>query len=99
MINDLKNIKNRLGKNPELKPIYMGMLNYFTKNKKAKELAKKRYLENCKNCEFFANEKNELLKFEDNSIKELSNKLCSLCGCNCSFKLRQSLKKCEKWRE
>jgi len=99
MIKQLIDLKNRLGENPELKPIYFGFLNFATKNKTAEFLAKKRYFENCKNCINFVDEENDLLKIEDKKIPELSNKMCNLCGCVASYKLRQSINKCEQWQK
>ena len=99
MLKKLLDIKKRLGENPELKPIYIGMLNFYSKSKTAIMLAKKRYLESCKNCIYFIDETNELLQITDTEIPELTNKTCNLCGCVCAFKLRQSINKCEKWQE
>jgi RNase P subunit RPR2 len=99
MIKELKNIKARLGENPELKPVFIGMLNFVAKNKTAIDLAKKRFENHCKNCEFFVEESNELLKVEDKDVPELSNKMCADCGCVLSYKNRQSLKICEKWQK
>jgi len=99
MIKQLIDLKKRLGENPELKPIYFGLLNFYTNNKTAKELAKKRYFENCKKCINFVDEENDLLKIEDKEIQQLSNKKCNLCGCVASYKLRQSIKKCELWQK
>jgi len=99
MLNELKNIKDRLGENPELKPVFFGMLNFVAKNKMAIDLAKQRYLQSCKDCEFFAEEPNEILKVEDKDIPELSNKMCAECGCVLSYKNRQSIKLCSKWQK
>lgn len=98
MLAKLLDIKNRLGTNPELKQIYIGMLNFYSKSKNAEILAKKRYLDSCKNCTLFVDEKNELLQIKDTEIPELTNKNCYICGCVCSFKLRQSINKCDKWK-
>lgn len=99
MLKQIKDLKTRLCENPELRPIYIGMLNYFCNSKEANKLALSRYENSCKGCEFFIEEKNELLRFEDNQIPELSNKMCNDCGCNISFKLRQSIKKCSRWQK
>ena len=99
MLEKLLEIKKRLGTNPEIKPIYIGLLNFYSKSKTAKILAEKRYLESCKNCNFFTDETNELLQVVDTEIKELTHKSCNLCGCVSSYKLRQSIKKCDKWQE
>lgn len=98
MFKEIKDLKNRMGENPELKPIYIGMLNYTVKNKHALELAKKR-AKTCVYCEFYQEEQNDLLKVNDKDIPELSNKQCGGCGCVLSFKLRQSINKCTKWQE
>ena len=98
MFKQIKEIKDRLGDNPELKPIYIGMLNFWTDNKKAEIKAKER-LQTCKECEFFVEEKNDLLKVNDSKIPYLTNKQCGECGCVLSFKLRQSIKKCNKWQK
>jgi hypothetical protein len=98
MFKQLKEIKERLGENPELKPIYIGMLNFWTGDKKAEATAKNR-LKNCLSCEFFIDEKNNLLKVNDTKIPILTNKQCGECGCVLSFKLRQSENLCNKWQK
>ena len=98
MFKQIKEIKERLGTNPELKPIYIGMLNFWTGNKPAEATAKNR-LQICKRCEFFVEEKNELLKIKDSKIPQLTNKQCGDCGCVLSFKLRQSENLCKKWKK
>ena len=98
MFKQIKEIKERLGTNPELKPIYIGMLNFWSGNKPVEATAKNRLLK-CKKCEFFENETNDLLKIKDSKIPELTNKKCGDCGCVLSFKLRQSFNLCDKWQK
>ena len=99
MLKQLLDIKKRLGESPELKPIYTGMLNFFTNNKKAKELAKERFEKSCKGCIHFINEPNTLLQIEDKQLPELSGKTCNDCDCVSAYKLRQSIKKCSEWQK
>lgn len=65
------------------------------------DLARERYENACKNCIFFADEPNELLKEEDRFIPELSSKYCDHpeCGCISRLKLRVKKENCPlgKW--
>lgn len=74
-----------------------GVYNFKTKNKEAKELAEKRYIEKCSSCVFFKEEPITFLRITDEEIPELSNMQCADCGCVLSYKLRQSKKNCKLW--
>lgn len=52
----------------------------------------------CLNCPFFVDEPIKFLKVTDKNIPELSGKMCDECGCTLTYKLRQSLIKCNKWQ-
>lgn len=53
----------------------------------------------CVTCPMYVNEPIESLQVTDERIPKLSNKMCDECGCTLSYKLRQSLKVCDKWQE
>lgn len=73
---------------------------FFLKPKLAVEdKAKKRFENYCRRCPFFQDEVYESEKVEDERIPELSGKMCSDCGCTLSFKTRQNVKKCKKWKD
>lgn len=81
-----------------LEPFEVGKSNFehpiLCVEKKAKDR-----LEICKKCVNFVEEPIEFFRVKDNNMPELSNKMCSDCGCTLSYKLRQDLKKCIKWQE
>ncbi|MCQ9638606.1 hypothetical protein MP478_04325 [Chryseobacterium sp. WG14] len=81
------------------KAVAVGILNFKTDNKKAFELAKKRFENHCKSCKFSIEEPIPELRVEDEKISELSGKTCGDCGCILSYKLRQSVKKCSRWEQ
>lgn len=63
-------------------------------------LAKKRYEDHCSGCEFNVTDPVEDMRETDSQIPAASDKMCSHCGgCVLSYKLRQSVKKCEFWDE
>jgi len=53
----------------------------------------------CIFCDMFVDEPIDFLKVTDKNIPELSGKMCDECGCTLSYKLRQSISKCEKWQD
>jgi len=80
----------------DLKAVMSGMSNfYFGLNK---DLARKRFEDHCKNCIFNIEEPIPDMKVKDNDIPELSGRMCGNCGCVLSYKIRQSVKKCEYWK-
>lgn len=83
----------------DTKAVAVGITNFKTNNKKAYELAKKRFDLNCQNCNFSIEEPIPELRVEDKQIPELSGKTCGECGCILSYKLRQSVKKCSRWEQ
>lgn len=51
----------------------------------------------CGSCEFFVDEPIDFLKVKDERIPIVSGKMCDDCGCTLPYKIRQSIKPCEKW--
>lgn len=82
----------------DTKAVMVGVANFKTGNKKANELAKQRFENHCKSCKFNELEPIEELRVIDEQIPELSNKRCGECLCILSYKLRQSVKKCSRWK-
>ena len=65
-----------------------------------KDLAKKRFEDHCSICDFNVTDPVEDMRETDSQIPEASDKMCSHCGgCVMSYKLRQSVIKCEFWDE
>lgn len=83
----------------DTKAVASGILNFKTGNKKAQELAKKRFENHCKSCKFSIEEPISELRVVDKQIPELSGKTCGDCGCILSYKLRQSVNKCSRWEQ
>ncbi|MGE8528509.1 hypothetical protein [Chryseobacterium rhizosphaerae] len=81
------------------KAVAVGILNFKTDNKKAFELAEKRFENHCKSCKFSIEEPIPELRVDDKQIQELSGRTCGECGCILSYKLRQSVKKCSRWEQ
>lgn len=75
-----------------------GMRNFKNYDKEVETLAESRK-NTCIGCEFYVDEPIPFLRVEDKRISELSNKMCNKCGCTLSYKLRQSIDKCDKWQE
>lgn len=53
----------------------------------------------CVECNSLEDEPIEELQFADSSIPQISNKMCSECGCSIALKIRQDISKCplKKW--
>lgn len=79
-----------------IEPLNTGYNNFKHPNIDVEILANERK-ETCVKCPMFVDEPIEFLKVIDNAIPELSNKMCDLCACTLSYKLRQSNNKCDKW--
>jgi len=60
--------------------------------------AKKR-LQTCLTCPLFKPEPIPMFRVKDKRLPEASKMYCSGCGCTISYKIRQSVFKCEKWNE
>lgn len=82
----------------DIKAIISGMTNFFVGSGKANKAAEERYKKHCAGCVYFISDPVESERVEDKNIPELSGKMCSLCGCTSSYKLRQSIKPCEFWK-
>jgi hypothetical protein len=100
LFNDLLDMKKRFLKESDidlrakLLAVVKGIYNY--RNNKNTEIAIERYNEFCKGCEFLETETNEFLIVKD--VYELHAKKCNDCGCVLSYKNRQSISKCKKWK-
>ncbi|MGL4567682.1 MAG: hypothetical protein ACRCU6_04035 [Fusobacteriaceae bacterium] len=71
-----------------------GIYNFNNPTELVEEVAKERS-KFCTNCEYNKEEKISFLKVEDR-IPELSCRMCDLCGCVLSYKLRTKTIKTEK---
>lgn len=78
-------------------PISEGINNFVHQNIDVELLAKERK-DICLKCPMYVEEPISFLRIEDKSIPELSNKMCDICGCTLSYKLRQSKDICNKWQ-
>lgn len=81
----------------DLKAVISGMSNFYFGLKT--KLAKERFENHCKGCEFNIKEPIEDMRLKDSIIPELSDRMCGYCGCVLSYKIRQSVKKCEYWKK
>ena len=79
-------------------PVIEGIYNFNNSDMDIELLTFDR-LQVCLDCEMFVDEPIDFLKVTDKNIPELSNKICDECGCTLSYKLRQSISKCEKWQD
>jgi len=82
----------------DIKAIISGMSNFFIRSRKFNQVANQRLKDHCSGCAYFITDPVEDEKVKDKDIPGLSGKICSLCGCTSSYKLRQSIKKCEFWK-
>jgi len=80
-----------------LDPIKTGMYNFKYPDAQTEDLAIKRK-NTCIECPLYVDEPILFFKVTDPRIAELSNKMCDDCGCTLSYKLRQSIVKCERWQ-
>lgn len=78
------------------KAIIVGMTNFYfnKKNSEAFEI----YQKYCINCEHNSIDPVESMQVEDTEVPELSKRMCKDCGCVLSFKTRQNIKPCQKWK-
>ena len=81
-----------------IEPLEVGIRNFKHPDLDVELLANER-AKTCVGCEMFVKEPIEFLRVEDKVIPEISNKMCDECGCTLSYKLRQSITKCDKWQE
>ncbi len=99
----IKRLSNSLKseKDPDIilttKAIIVGMTNFYFNNKK--EEAEQLYKNFCINCEYNVEETDKELQLVDTQIPEMTKRMCSFCGgCVLSFKTRQNIKPCSKWK-
>lgn len=83
----------------DIRAIITGISNFELNIVNARNKARERLKNHCAGCEFFIDEPIESEKVIDKVIPELSGKICGECGCVMPYKLRQSVKKCERWKE
>ena len=81
-----------------IEPLEEGLYNFKHPNINVERLAEDRK-NTCIGCEFYIEEPIKFLRVQDKIIPELSNMYCDECGCTLSYKLRQSITKCDKWQE
>lgn len=89
--------------NPDLilttKAVIVGMTNFYFKNKKSKDLAQYRFENFCLNCEYNVEDPVEEMQVNDSEIPAMTNRMCGHCGgCTLSYKTRQNIKPCFKWK-
>ena len=80
----------------DVKAAISGMTNFYFGL--TTQLARERLENFCKGCDFNMKEPIEDMRVKDHTIPELSGRMCGYCGCVLSYKLRQSIKKCEFWK-
>jgi uncharacterized paraquat-inducible protein A len=80
-----------------LEPYEVGKNNFKNPIPEIESLAWDR-LEICVTCRYFKKEPVEFLRVIDERIKALSEMSCGKCGCELSYKTRQSIKTCSKWQ-
>lgn len=81
-------------------PFLEGKHYFENYDKDVEELAFDRFKNNCDGCDYNEPEPIDFLRVNDIIIPEISERMCGLCGgCTLSYKLRQSITKCEKWQE
>lgn len=81
-----------------LEPYEVGKSNFEHPTPCIEKLAQQR-AEICKGCEFFKQEPIEQFQVVDSRIPVLSKMYCEDCGCISSYKLRQSIDECDRWRQ
>lgn len=81
-----------------IEPFLIGKYNFENPNEEIEKLAKERK-DICVNCPMFEDEVISECMINDERIPELSNKMCGDCFCISPYKLRQSIKTCNKWQK
>lgn len=80
-----------------MEPYRVGKHNFYYIDESVEKLAEER-LKTCMGCDDFVHEPVDFLRVVDDRIPELSNKMCNACGCTSAYKIRQSIKPCDKWQ-
>lgn len=80
-----------------LEPYQVGMHN-FRNPVLCVELRAEQRAKVCAGCPMFVIEPIEELRVVDERIPILSNKMCDECGCELSYKTRQSIEVCKHWK-
>lgn len=75
-----------------------GKRNFENPKDEIERLAAER-AEICKGCRYFKKEPIDFLRIKDDRIPDLSEMSCGKCGCILSYKLRQSISICKRWKE
>lgn len=78
------------------KAVIAGMGNFYFGKKY--DYALDKYENFCLNCPSNVEDPVESMHVEDKQIPGLSGRMCSDCGCTLSFKTRQNIKPCSKWK-
>lgn len=78
------------------KAIIVGMTNFYFKRKTSE--AKQIYDKFCVNCPSNTEDPVADMHVIDEEIPALSKRMCQDCGCVLSFKTRQNIKLCSKWK-
>lgn len=79
-------------------PFLIGKENFENPKTEIEKLAIERK-DICLTCSNYEDEPIESCQVTDNGIPELTNKMCGDCFCILSYKLRQSIDKCDKWQK
>jgi hypothetical protein len=79
-------------------PYLSGKENFNSPIKEVEDLALERLFD-CLDCLSFIDEPISFLKVKDKNIPDFSGKMCDECGCTLSYKVRQSISKCNKWQK
>lgn len=79
-------------------PYLEGKHNFENENIDIELLASERK-DICLKCPLYEDEHYEACQVTDKNIPELTNKMCGKCFCILAYKLRQSIEKCELWKE
>ena len=80
------------------KAALFGMTNFYFRNKKSKDSALQKYENFCLNCEHNLIDPIKEMRVFDFDIPQMTNKMCGDCGCVLSYKTRQNIKPCKKWK-
>jgi hypothetical protein len=77
-------------------PVEEGVFHYHNINEDVEAIARER-IETCIGCPFFKKEPVDFLRVKDERIIEASEMYCEDCGCTLPYKIRQTIKTCDKW--
>lgn len=78
-------------------PLMDGYHNYNNPNPDIEEIAGER-LSICITCPHYQDEEIKMFQIDDKLLPMASNKKCNDCGCILSYKIRQLVIRCNKWK-